>query len=106
MTLTKVKSLSLSLHEIFGQPFGAGHAVPNFCRIAEWLARVMQRLYKTTTDHFFDDFFLVEPTATIDTAVFCLRPPGDVRDFATGIPVGPGKIATAQSGLRNTRSLL
>lgn len=25
-----------TLHEMFGQPFGAGHAVPNFYRFAEW----------------------------------------------------------------------
>ena len=32
----------VALHQMYGQPFGAGHAVPNFCRVAEWLARVLQ----------------------------------------------------------------
>ena len=31
------------LFEIYGQPFGAGHAVPNFCRVAEFLARLCTR---------------------------------------------------------------
>ena len=28
---------SVQLYQMLGQPFGAGHAVPNFCRVAEWL---------------------------------------------------------------------
>ncbi len=35
----------VDLRNMFGQPFGAGHAVPNFCRVAEWLARVVSRLF-------------------------------------------------------------
>ena len=31
------------LLEIYGQPFGAGHAVPNFYRVAEWLSRLLVR---------------------------------------------------------------
>eukprot|EP00435_Cladocopium_sp_Y103_P007550 s1582_g2.t1 len=31
------------LYEIYGQPFGAGHSVPNFYRVAEWLSRVLIR---------------------------------------------------------------
>ena len=61
------------LHEMYGQPFGAGHAVPNFCRIAEWLARCLQRLFHIHIDHFFDDFFIVEPPATIRSAIHCMR---------------------------------
>ena len=30
----------VDLHEMYGQPVGAGHAVPNFYRVAEWLCRV------------------------------------------------------------------
>ena len=31
------------VYEMWGQPFGAGHAVPNFCRLAEteWLSRAL-----------------------------------------------------------------
>ena len=29
--------------EIFGQPFGAGHSVPNSYRVAEWKNRVIVR---------------------------------------------------------------
>ena len=63
----------VTLHEMYGQPFGAGHAVPNFCRVAEWISRVMQKLFHMLVDHFFDDFFVVEPEATIQSAMACLR---------------------------------
>lgn len=62
-----------SLHELRAQPFGAGHAVPNFCRVSEWLARLHQNLYSMVVDHFFDDFFIVEPSTTADTALFVLK---------------------------------
>ena len=42
----------VTLHEMYGQPFGAGHAVPNFCRVAEWISRVMQKLFHMLVDHF------------------------------------------------------
>ena len=63
----------VELYEIYGQPFGAGHAVPNFCRMAEWLCRCIRRLFKMSLDHFFDDFFVVEPEDTIAVATFCIR---------------------------------
>lgn len=61
------------LFEMYGQPFGAGHSVPNFCRVSEWIARCCQRLFDSTLDHFFDDFFVVEPPDTIETTCFCLK---------------------------------
>ena len=63
----------VELHHMHGQPFGAGHAVPNFCRVAEWISRAIVRLFHVICDHFFDDFFLVEPESLIETAVFCLQ---------------------------------
>ena len=63
----------VKLYEIYGQPFGAGHAVPNFCRVAEWLARCACRLFQLLIDHFFDDFFLIEEENLAETAVWCLR---------------------------------
>ena len=62
-----------SLYLMLGQPFGAGHAVPNFCRVAEWMARLMQRRYNSLVDHFFDDFWAVEPESTIESTMFVLR---------------------------------
>eukprot|EP00435_Cladocopium_sp_Y103_P045554 s1825_g13.t1 len=61
------------LFEIFGQPFGAGHSVPNFYRVAEWLQRALVRAFRLTLDHFFDDFYYVvqQPEATV--ATFCLQ---------------------------------
>ena len=68
---------SADLHEMYGQPFGAGHAVPNFCRVAEWLCRCVQRSYSMMVDHFF-----VEPEWSIDTAMFCLRETFAVLGFS------------------------
>ena len=74
-------SESVQLYQMLGQPFGAGHAVPNFCRVAEWLSRCMQKLYNMVVDHFFDDFFVVEPETTIHTAMHCLRETFDILGF-------------------------
>ena len=63
----------VDLHELYGQPFGAGHAVPNFCRVAEWINRCAQKLFSAYMDHFFDDFFVIEPRQTIQSALFCLQ---------------------------------
>ena len=61
-------NVGVRYHEMWGQPFGAGHAVPNFCRIAEHLARIIRKLLFIVTDHFFDDFWIIEPKLTIDSA--------------------------------------
>ena len=53
---------------MYGQPFGAGHAVPNFCRI-EQAVRAVRRLLFLVVDHFFDDYFLVEPKCLAASAV-------------------------------------
>ena len=63
----------VSLFEMYGQPFGAGHAVPNFCRVSEWICRFMQRYFHLNVEHFFDDFFIIEPAHTIKSAVFILN---------------------------------
>ena len=60
-------------HEMWGQPFGAGHAVPNFCRIAEHLARIIRKLLFIVTDHFFDDFWIIEPKISIDSAFWAFN---------------------------------
>eukprot|EP00435_Cladocopium_sp_Y103_P061120 s489_g22.t1 len=64
---------SVDLHELHGQPFGAGHAVPNFCRAAEWISRCAQRLFMSLVDHFFDDFFIIEPHLAVQSSLFCLQ---------------------------------
>ena len=63
----------VQFHDMYGQPFGAGHAVPNFCRIAEWAARAARRLLLVVADHFFDDYFIVEPKCTAASAVWSFR---------------------------------
>ena len=42
----------IDCHESFGMPFGAGHAVPNFYRMAQWCAVVGRRFLKLPIDHF------------------------------------------------------
>jgi hypothetical protein len=66
-------SKRVQFHEMYGQPFGAGHAVPNFCRIAEWAVRAVRRLLFLVVDHFFDDYFLVEPRCLAASAVWAFR---------------------------------
>ena len=61
------------LFEIFGQPFGAAHAVPNFYRLAEFAGRLLTRAFNVLLDHFFDDFFAVLPQLEAQTTMFCVR---------------------------------
>eukprot|EP00435_Cladocopium_sp_Y103_P048347 s363_g14.t1 len=70
------------LYEIFGQPFGAGHSVPNFYRVAAWLSRALIRGYNLMVDHFFDDFFIAERRACSATAAFCLKESFDLLGFS------------------------
>ena len=62
----------VELYEIYGQPFGAGHAVPNFYRVAEWLSRLLIRAFSVVLDHFFDDYFLVERPECSAVSAFCI----------------------------------
>eukprot|EP00435_Cladocopium_sp_Y103_P037180 s3539_g9.t2 len=61
------------LFEIYGQPFGAAHAVPNFYRVAEWACRLMVRAYHVMIDHFFDDYFAVLRDLEAESTMFCIR---------------------------------
>lgn len=65
-------SKKVDIHEMFGQPFGAGHAVPNFYRFAEWFQRVICRLYGISCDHFFDDFWIVSRAKFANQALTCV----------------------------------
>ena len=62
----------VELHEMFAQPFGAGHAVPNFYRVAEWLCRLVVRLYGIQCDHFFDDYWIVDLPQNAQLSLECL----------------------------------
>lgn len=64
---------SVELYLMHGQPFGAGHAVPNFYRVAEWISRLLIRAFGSVIDHFFDDFFLVSVAQESKTASFCVK---------------------------------
>eukprot|EP00435_Cladocopium_sp_Y103_P066764 s364_g29.t1 len=70
------------LYEIYGQPFGAGHSVPNFYRVAEWLSRALIRGYNLLVDHFFDDFFVIERQSCSTVAAFCLKESFDLLGFS------------------------
>eukprot|EP00971_Amphidinium_carterae_P279456 5547589-Amphidinium_carterae.3 len=52
---------------------GAALAVANFCRLAEWLTRAARRFFHLAVEHFYDDFFLVEPSTTSSVAQRCLH---------------------------------
>ena len=60
------------LFQLYGQPFGAAHAVPNFYRVAEFLSRLLIRGFNLFLDHFFDDFFLVTRSHESEVAAFCM----------------------------------
>ena len=64
---------NVEFHEMWGQPFGAGHAVPNFYRLAEWASRVTRRLLCLVLDHFFDDYWIVEPKCIAASGVWAFR---------------------------------
>ena len=100
-------SEKVDLHEIYGQPFGAGHAVPNFCRVAEWLSRLIARCFRLAVDHFFDDFFVVEPSTTIQVAAFCLRETFQLLGFTldTEKSQPPSEVVAILGVLFNTASL-
>jgi len=63
----------IDYHEMWGQPFGAAHAVPNFCRLAAWAMLAATRLLHVVIDHFFDDYFMVEPKVTVASATWACR---------------------------------
>ena len=63
----------VDLFEMYGQPFGAGHAVPNFYRLAEWACRLLCRAFSLVIDHFFDDFFYIDRPACCKVSMFCVQ---------------------------------
>ena len=74
---------TVELFEIYGQPFGAGHAVPNFYRVAEWISRAFIRGFQLVLDHFFDDYFLVERPECSEISAFCVTEGFRLLGFAT-----------------------
>ena len=85
--------MEVDLHEIYGQPFGAGHAVPNFCRVSEWIARCLTRLFGLCLDHVFDDFFWIDRRSTAKVALLCVQ-----KAFALlGFSLDPSKSQSPES---------
>ena len=81
-------TLGVDLHEIYGQPFGAGH-----CKVSEWLSRCLARLFHPCIDHFFDDFFWVERRSTAEVALTCVQ-----KSFALlGFSLDPSKSQRPES---------
>eukprot|EP00435_Cladocopium_sp_Y103_P021695 s4096_g5.t1 len=64
---------SAELYEMYGQPFGAGHSVPNFYRVAEWACRVILRAFRVLLDHFFDDYYYVERPGCSKVTQYCIQ---------------------------------
>ena len=59
--------------EIWGHPFGAGHAVPNFYKRAAWLKELTRKLLFCHIDQFFDDFWVIEPCGTSVGSLWSFR---------------------------------
>ena len=47
--------------------------MPNFYRVAEWICRAARRLFHLVVDHFFDDYYYIEPAFSAPSACWCLR---------------------------------
>eukprot|EP00969_Alexandrium_andersonii_P064902 2858248-Alexandrium_andersonii.AAC.1 len=67
---------------MWGLPFGAGHAVPNFYRVAEWLCRAARRFLMLLMDHFFDDYFYCEWRLSAASALWSFRRFCQILGFA------------------------
>ena len=79
----------VELFELFGQPFGAVHAVLNFNRLAEWLCRVIRRLYHLVLEHYFDDFMCVEAEFPLAVGMFCFRRTVELFGFQLEVSLFP-----------------
>ena len=100
-------SRGVELFQIHAQPFGAGHSVPNFYRVAEFLNRLMIRGFNLMVDHFFDDFFAALRPGEAESAMFCLREsfslPGFDLDSSKSQP--PSEVTHVLGVALNTSSL-
>ena len=90
-----------------GQPFGAGHSVPNFYRVAEFINRIIIRHYKVLMDHFFDDFYMVSKSSESTTSAFCLRETLKLLGFVLDLEKSqvPCEVAHILGVVFNTQSL-
>ena len=77
----------VGIHAMYGQPFGAGHAVPNFYRVAEWFSRFLINWFHLGVDHFFDDYWIVAPQPQAVQALACLEESAELM----GITFDPDK---------------
>ena len=97
----------VKLFNIFGQPFGAGHSVPNFYWVAEWTGRLLIKCMNLLLDHFFDDFYYVERAECGEVAAFCLQEAFALLglQFDPGKSQLPGEVAHIPGVAFNTSSL-
>lgn len=95
------------LFELFAQPFGAAHAVPNFYRVSEWLARLVVRSMGILLDHFFDDYYFVCRSKESESCSFALREAFRILGFTLDDQKSqvPCEIAQVLGVVINTRSL-
>ena len=102
------KTGQVELFEIYGQPFGAGHAVPNFYRVAEWLCRLLVLGYNLAIDHFFDDYFLVERPECSAISSFCVSESFALLGFELDPEKAqtPAEVASILGVVFNCRALL
>ena len=95
------------LFELFAQPFGAAHAVPNFYRVSEWLARLVVRSMGILLDHFFDDYYFVCRAKESESCSFALGEAFRILGFTLDDQKSqvPCEIAQVLGVVINTRSL-
>ena len=101
-------SKEIEYHEMYGQPFGAGHAVPNFYRLAAWAMAGIRRLLFIVGDHVFDDYFYIEPKNTAHSAAWALQRFMQIVGLKldSGKSQLPRSVWTAPRGVFDMRTLL
>jgi hypothetical protein len=99
------------LFEPFAQPLGSASAVPNFYRCADMICELGQKYLSLCMDHFFDDFWVIEPEYAVASAQTALRGLLDVLGFKwdprkSQGPTDSGTILGVQLDLTRARDSL
>ncbi len=79
--VTDPSTMKASLFELYGQPFGAAHAVPNFYRVSEFICQLIVKQFNLMLDHFFDDFFLASPKSDANLSMFIVQEAFELLGF-------------------------
>jgi hypothetical protein len=99
------------LFEPFAQPFVSASAVPNFYKCEDLICELGQKYLSLCMDHFFDDFWVIEPEYSVASAQTALRGLLDVLGFKWDLrksqgPTDNGTILGVQLDLTRARDSL